>query len=242
MRNTCAICDKPLNRGASLYCSLTCRSEGRRQATLAGRPACEACGKPVKLPGNRFCSHQCAGKAKLDLHPCPTCGKPTKHDRTFCSRRCYNVSVDRKPKQTYACARCGKEFERYVSTVRNPDHVYCSGECRAAGRVYARGEAHAQYKPDGWRYVNSNGYVTIGRKGTMALEHRVVMAAMLGRALEDHETVHHINGDRADNRPENLQLRSGRHGKGVVHRCLDCGSYNVETVSIAEGAASVQAN
>jgi hypothetical protein len=64
------------------------------------------------------------------------------------------------------------------------------------------------------------------------LENRIVMADSLGRALEAHETVHHINGDITDNRLENLQLRSGRHGRGAAFKCLDCGSTNISATPI----------
>jgi len=64
------------------------------------------------------------------------------------------------------------------------------------------------------------------------LEHRLILARKLGRPLLRTETVHHIDGDKANNDPANLQLRHGRHGKNVVLCCLDCGSRNIGPAEI----------
>ena len=61
----------------------------------------------------------------------------------------------------------------------------------------------------GYRLVSvpeSLRHLTNGR--AREAEHRLVMAQVLGRPLYDDESVHHKNGDRLDNRPENLELWS----------------------------------
>jgi hypothetical protein len=61
------------------------------------------------------------------------------------------------------------------------------------------------------------------------------MEEQLGRLLEKDETVHHLNGEHADNRIENLQVLRGRHGKGVCLVCADCGSTNIVSRKLTAG-------
>lgn len=112
------------------------------------------------------------------------------------------------PKQ---CLYCGSLFEipqlysggKFSGYYRKKR--YCDKRCANLDRA-AKG-----------RHFDKHGYVILARgaKGGYGQpEHRAVMEKILGRKLEKHETVHHKNGIRSDNRPENLELWASRHSKG----------------------------
>lgn len=81
-----------------------------------------------------------------------------------------------------------------------------------------------------------NGYVQVrttagnANKGKYTYEHRLVMEQMIGRKLIKGETVHHKNGVRNDNRPENLELWSKAQPFG--QRIEDKVTYALEILAL----------
>jgi hypothetical protein len=80
-------------------------------------------------------------------------------------------------------------------------------------------------KEIGERYLNKDGYMMLVTEKGVKSEHRLIMESKLGRLLARGESVHHINGVRNDNRPENLELwlggiRYGQRAADIV--CPHC--------------------
>ena len=109
------------------------------------------------------------------------------------------------------CTACGKKFRPKSTTSK-----YCSRRClwnQNGGR---------NRKSESW-WLNLRGYIEgriwVNGEQRRVKQHRWIMERHIGRQLNPNEVVHHINGNKTDNRLENLELMPfGKHSE--LHSCL----------------------
>jgi hypothetical protein len=105
------------------------------------------------------------------------------------------------------CEQCGVQYR--VKPSRKAKSRFCSRKCRAA---HDRG----RHRVEDCCLIGHSGYRMQLTNGILKREHRIVMENTLGRALLPSEFVHHKNGERSDNRPDNLAV-TNIHDHGRIH-------------------------
>lgn len=143
-------------------------------------------------------------------------------------RRCFQIFVKSgKGRYLYCdnCDLCGHEDCQNKRT----DGNWCEMHSMRLLRKGSLGPGHKlpNNPKTGKPYKNSGGYVVQFIDGKKQLVHRVVMSQILGRMLHHWENVHHKNGIRDDNRPENLELWVVPQTSG--RRAIDLAEWVVDT-------------
>jgi len=146
--------------------------------------------------------------------------------------RC-NPCNQREKREAFKLAppvKCTREDCKFY--IRTPGAKLCDMHATRKRRTGEVGEAAPRIAPHGAGTTDQHGY-RVTRYGTwpnvtVVYEHRDVMEKQLGRPLESWEHVHHMNGIRDDNRPENLELWAKWHRQPFGQRVSDLVAFVVE--------------
>lgn len=142
------------------------------------------------------------------------CGKEFRssgsHKRKNCSRACRAAVI-----LHFTCTYCGKEINRTAKTTGTGKRPFGSRDCYHS---FTRGENHADWR--GSKYVPTRGYVMVYTRvrKKRRKEHIVLAEKALGRPLKKDECIHHVEGDKTNNKPGNLIICTNSYHKMLHSR------------------------
>nr|DAP03152.1 MAG TPA: HNH endonuclease [Caudoviricetes sp.] len=179
-----------------------------------------------KTRGNAYCSSPCRNRRSKVLAGKITFGPDLPPGHHMC-RKCVRLL----PESMFGVIESDKRLADFPSRRRQK-------QCRDCSRVESKTRDRASRghplvgplpysgKPIGATYVTSKGYVMekVGygkdahhraTKEGWVFQHILVAEEKFNIPITRDFTIHHRNGNRADNSPINLELRVGNHGKGA---------------------------
>jgi len=129
-------------------------------------------------------------------------------------------------KVSIRCANCGKELLRLPCRLRRGKN-FCNRHCKAEWQtINCKGNASPSWK--GGRRKDKSGYIEVympahhrNRRSGYVYEHILVAEEKYGEPITKEYHVHHLNGIKDDNRPENLvRIRPENHKRTTVRDIL----------------------
>lgn len=171
--------------------------------------SCEQCSLPFQPTRRtqRFCSRRCGVHSRVQrLREAQERGEPVPRKHVWRSGRACGLEGCDRPE--HASRLCSAHYWR----LKKHGDVFAHIPVR-----HRQPNGTVQTTVYGYQHVYRPAHPNANSTG-MIFVHRLIMSEHLGRALLPTETVHHRNGDKLDNRVENLELRIGAHG---MHQSVD---------------------
>lgn len=183
---------------------------------------------PSELARRKYCSKDCVGASRRGKRKtewvqiaCKTCG--TMFEVT--------PAWERNGRRRYCSTACRSKAHRPDRTGKVHTPAARKKMADAATGKFLR-ENSSQWKggkhlKNGYTFVmidvlppDSQAMARLMTKGKYIAEHRIVAAMIEGRPLQTDEVVHHVNGEKSDNRPENL-IVTRRADHSMEHREIE---------------------